>query len=75
MMFLQEKSFKATDEWLKDKGRFAILGNLEIAAGNHKDPIKNFCTTMGQMALKFIIAMAAYCIWVLSKSYFKQAFQ
>ena len=28
MMFLQEKRDKTTSEWLKDKDRLAILGNL-----------------------------------------------
>ena len=74
MMFLQEKRDKTTGEWLKDKGRFAILKNLEIVAGEHLDSLKNYCPTMGQMALKFIIAMAAYRFWLLSKSDAKQAF-
>ena len=74
-MFLQEKRDATTGDWLKDKGRFAILGNLEINRGEHTDKLKTYCPTMGQLGLKFVIAMVAYKCWLLSKSDTQQAFQ
>ena len=60
MMVLQEKRDATTGEWFKDKGRFAILGNLEIMRGEHTDKLKTYCPTMGQLELRFVIAMVAY---------------
>ena len=57
-MTIQEKCDATTGLWLKDKARFAMLGNLEIAAGEHTNLLKNYCNTLGILGLRFLISMA-----------------
>ena len=75
VMILQEKRDATTGLWLKDKARFAMLGNLEIAAGEHTYPLKNYCNTLGILGLRFLVSMATYYSWKISKFDSKQAFQ
>ena len=68
MIFRQVNKAATTGESLKDKDRFAILGNIQIQRGEHTNKHKTSCSTMGQLGLEFVIAMVAYKGWLLSKS-------
>ena len=74
-MFCQEKRDATTGEHLKDKARLAMLGNLEIQAGEHTNPLKNYCPTLGAIGLRYLIANAAWKGFEVSKSDSKQSFQ
>ena len=59
LVFSQEKRDATTGEHLKDKTRLAMLENLESEAGEHTNPIKNYCPTLGAISLRYLIANAA----------------
>ena len=64
-MFLWEKTEAIRGDRLKDKGRYARLGNRDIFRCEHTNEMKTYCPTMGQLGLRFVITMlltrVGYC--------------
>ena len=52
-----------------------MLGHLEIAKGEYTNPLMSYCNTLGFIGLRFMISLATYFGWHISKFDSKQAFQ